>query len=152
MPKVPVKLLKSLLKKVSGGITEEMNTKHEEMIKAMRAKQVPGTDDVEKVMSKPKMDEQPAPDMSVDDEAIRPEIANMSKQERKAWLDKYMTTPDEANPFKTPGAGITKSRDEIIAEEAKKNPKPPMAMPEDASEEEALDTISKLMKSAKKKK
>jgi hypothetical protein len=152
MPKVPVKLLKSLLKKATGGITEEMNTKHEDMIKAMRAKQVPGTDDVEQVMSKPKM-EQPAPDMPVDnDEAIRPEIANMNKFERKAWLDKYMNTPDEGNPFKTPGAGITKSRDELIAEEAKKNPKPPMAIPEDASEEEALDTISKLMKSAKKKK
>ena len=147
MPKVPVKMLKSLLKKATGGITDEMNEKHEEMIKAMRAKQVPDTSDVEGAMSKPKM-EQPAPDMPVDDEAIRPEIANMNKAERQAWLEKYKNTPNPEDPFKEPYGGIVPGREERILME-KKKAKPPMEMP--ADEEEALDNISKLMKSAKKK-
>jgi len=144
MPKVPAKLIKGLMKKLGSGISEETNAKHEEMIKAMRAKQVPDTADVERAMAKPAMEEAPKA-VEVADDEIRPEIANMNKFERKAWLEKYKATPDEKNPFKTPGGGIEPNIEEKYGKQ-----QPPIDLPE--GESDAIDSIMKLMQEAKKKK
>lgn len=158
MPKIPAKLIKGLMKKLEGkssSITEELNTKHEAMIKAMRAKQVPNTADIEGAMSKPVMKTRPVADIPIDEEAIRPEIANMSKADAAKWREQYMKTPQADNPFKVPGGGIEKSTDEVLEAERLRKARTQVKKPgEDdlpENESDAIDSIMELMKTAKKK-
>ena len=142
--KIPAGVIKKLMSKISAEIPDALDNKHKEMIKAIQGRKVPDTNDVENAMSKPAMEVEPA----VPVDGIRPEIANMSKADRKAWLENYKATPNSDNPFKKPGGGIGPSPDEILA--AQRKGLPAAELPEDESD--AIDSIMKLMKEAKKKK
>jgi hypothetical protein len=149
--KIPAGVIKKLMSKISADIPDALDEKHKEMIKAIQGRKVPDTNDVENAMSKPAMEVAPAvpavePAVPVD--GIRPEIANMSKADRKAWLENYKATPNSDNPFKKPGGGIGPSPDEVLA--AQRKGLPAAELPEDESD--AIDSIMKLMKEAKKKK
>jgi hypothetical protein len=137
MVKIPAKMIKGLMKKLGSGISDAKNTEHEEMIKAMRAKQVPDTTDIEGAMTKPKMAE-PAPELppAIDPEAARTEqIMNMGKADRAKFIEEHK-----------------KSLPQLYSPKEPVPPKGPAINIEGKTDDEALDSIGEIMRLMKQKK
>jgi hypothetical protein len=123
-------------------ISDELNSKHEDMIKAIqarRAAQIPNTEDVTKIVAPEQAAAEAVKEMPTDPSGIRPEFQNLTKDQKKAMIEKYKQ-PNPDNPMFPEG----------IQSDVKTQPKAPVELPE--SEDEAINTIMKLIKESKKPK
>lgn len=123
-------------------ISDELNSKHEDMIKAIQAKrasQIPSTEDVTKIVAPEQAAEESVKELPLDASGVRPEFQNLTKDQKKAMIEKYRQ-PNPDNPMFPEG----------IPADVKAPAKPPVELPE--SEDEAINTIMKLIKETKKPK
>jgi hypothetical protein len=135
MPKIPAKMLKGLMKKIGSGITDEKNLEHEEMIKAMRAKQVPDTADIEGAMTKPAMEAAPTPEVRDPYDVRNEQIMKMGKADKAKFIEEHK-----------------KSLPELYSPKEPEMPKGKPIEVEGKTDEEALDSIGEIMKLMKQKK